>query len=67
MTPNQAAKVIGCSGSQVRYLIRQGKVKATTWESPGGFYYDVSQKEAEHYRDTEQSRGWPRGQSKGAK
>ena len=63
MTVKQAAKVIGCSPSQVGHLIRIGKIKAERYEMPGGFYYDVPRKEAERYRDTEQKGGWPRGQS----
>ena len=63
MTATQAARIIGCSPQQVRVLIRKGTIKATRWDMPGGYYYDVSQVEAERYRDTEQTKGWPRGQS----
>ena len=63
MTPTQAAQIIGCSPSQVRTLIRKKKIKATRRSMPGGYYYDVSVSEAERYRDTEQTQGWPRGRT----
>ncbi len=63
MTVRQAAKVIGCSPSHVGHLIRAGKIEAEQYEMPGGFYYDISQKEVERYRDKEQHGGWPRGRS----
>ena len=67
MTPKQAAAVIGCSPSQVRALIRTGKIKATKHLTPGsttpGYYYTVTRREAERYRDTPQKQGWPRGES----
>jgi excisionase family DNA binding protein len=63
MTAKEAAKVIGCSSQQVRHLIKVGKIRAEKYEIPGGFYYDISQKEVERYRDIEQRGGWPRGQS----
>jgi len=63
MTAKEAACVIGCSPQQVRVLIRKGAIQATRRKMPGGYYYDVSQVEAERYRDTEQTKGWPRGQS----
>lgn len=64
MTPAEAAAIIGCSATQVRVLIRKGKIKATKQEMPGGqFCYDILVAEARRYRDTPQKQGWPRGQS----
>ena len=64
MIPAQASRIIGCSPTQVRVLIRKKKIKAVHREMPGGYYYDVSLSEARRYRDTEQTGGWPRGQSR---
>lgn len=62
MTPRQAAAVIGCTANQVRHLIRSGRIKARRIESETfGFSYEVSPGEAERYRDSEQSKGFPRG------
>ena len=65
MTPSQAAIVIGCSPQQVRTLIRTGKIQAERVDTPFGFYYNVTQTEAEQYRDSSPNygRGWPRGRS----
>ena len=67
MTPNQAATIIGCNGSQVRNLIRAGKIKAERVLYVGnqhGYYYSISPREARRYRDLKQTRGWPRGKSR---
>ena len=68
ITPKQAAKIIGCSTTQVRHLIRKGGIKArreqTDTNQTGYRYrYLISVAEAERYRDTPQTRGWPRGLS----
>lgn len=63
MTPKQAAQLIGISSTQVRYLIRRKKLRASKIKYPGGYYYSISRREAERYRDTKQNGGWPRGQS----
>ena len=65
MTTKQAAVVIGCNPSQVRYLIRSGTIKAKKKLITGGGYsYTITQREAERFRDTEQTGGWPRGQNR---
>ena len=63
MTPKEAAAIIGCSPQQVRTLIRSGRIKATQVKCPQGYYYNITRREAERYRDTPQKMGWPRGQS----
>lgn len=66
MKPSEAAKIIGCSTTQVRHLIRKGKIQATKKESPTfyGYTYHITQTEAERYRDKPQTGGgWPRGES----
>ena len=64
MTPKQAAKIIGCSTTQVRHLIRKGTIRATKQLNDYGYTYQVSRKEAERYRDKPQTAGgWPRGES----
>lgn len=63
MTPKQASHIIGCSATQVRALIRGKKIKAKRIATPSGHCYNISQEEAERYRDTPQNGGWPRGQS----
>ena len=64
MTPLQAAKLIGCSVSQVRTLCSTGTLKARKRSIPGGFYYDVDRQSAEAYRDAPQKQGYPRGQKR---
>lgn len=64
MTPSQAARVIGCSTQQVRTLIRSGKIKARKRKAEFGYYYDITQEEAERYRDEKPDRGWPRGKAR---
>ena len=65
MTPEQAAKVIGCSPQQVRTLIRSGTIKASQRKTPwGSHYYDIEPREAKRYRDIPQGRGFPRGQKR---
>lgn len=63
MTPQQAASLIGCDVSQVRNLIRHGKIKAQRKQVPGGFYYDITRQQAIKYANTKTG-GWPRGQSR---
>ncbi len=63
MTPAQAAKVIGCNASQVRTLIRKGKLKARRVTMPGGYYYELQLQDVRRYAKTKTS-GWPRGQSR---
>lgn len=48
MTPTQAAKVIGCSPTYLRDLIRAGKVAARKVQdkySPSAFHYQITPKE----------------------
>ncbi len=64
MTTSQAAKVIGCSTSQVGRLIRAGKLQARKLPGPfvvGTYYYDIAPSEARRYAKTKTG-GWPRGQ-----
>jgi len=67
MTPSKAAKIIGCHVRHVRSLIARGKLRATRHTVFGRLYYDVGREEAERYRDTVQSRGWPRGKPRSNK
>lgn len=73
MTPTQAAKVIGCHPRYVRTLIHSGQIKAKrVRDGKDRWHWEITQKEAERFRDTPQQalRGWPRGKSrkrKGAK
>ncbi len=64
MTPNEAAKVIGCTSGQVRTLIRTGKLAAKRVPYVGnqhGYRYTISTKEAKRYKRAKQTGGWPRG------
>lgn len=64
MSPTQAASIIGCTPQQVRTLIRTGKLKARkkpTTANQHGYLYEITEAEAVRVRDTEQTRGWPRG------
>lgn len=61
MTPSQAARIIGCSVSQVRHLIRTGKIKAKIVRAPGlGGSYKVSPQEVRRYKALKLG-GFPRG------
>lgn len=68
MTTRQAAALIGCSPSHVRWLVATGRVRATRLSDPTqnqhGYRLSIERRSAERYRDTEQSRGWPRGQAR---
>lgn len=60
MTPSQAAKIIGITAAQVRWLIRQGKLPAKRRETRNNQYgheYSITRREAEHYRDHRPKRG----------
>ena len=62
MTPNEAAAVIGCTGNQVRHLIRKGRLRSKRIRNRTyGYHYEVSRREAERYRDAPQTKGFPRG------
>lgn len=62
MTVNKAAEIIGCSVRHVRTLIKLQKIAATRdWIEGEGPRWDISLREAERFRDTKQSRGYPRG------
>lgn len=62
MTTAQAAKIIGCSTSQVGRLIRAGKLQARKMPTPHGtHYYEIELGEARRYAKTRPG-GWPRGQ-----
>lgn len=72
LTAAEAAEIIGCSTSHVRYLIRTERLEATAVENPaqrGGKLYRISREEAERFRDTPSSetRGWPRGKARKAR
>lgn len=70
LTVSQAADVIGCSVSQVKWLIAQGRLKAKKVEMPGRrWYYLIPYAEACRERDNPRKsrRGYPRGKSKKSK
>jgi hypothetical protein len=63
MTPREAAEVIGCTARHVRHLVQKGKLKATKCKTSSWPYYvyHISLPDAEEYRDTPQTKGFPRG------
>lgn len=72
MTTVEAAKLIGCSVSQVKHLIRIGRIQASKVDTSMvacGYTYDVLAGSAERYRDTPKTelRGFPRGHKRGAR
>ena len=67
MKVKDAAKLIGCSTSQVRVLLRAGKLKGQKWITEIGEYWTVDPVSAREYCDTPQSHGFPRGQKRKAK
>ena len=71
MITSEAAKAIGISVSQLRNLIRQGKVNATKKKSfKNQYYYEISDEEIERakglygYDGSGQSVGYPRGRKR---
>jgi excisionase family DNA binding protein len=66
MTPNQAAKHLGCSTSHLRLLIRNGKIKADKYQMPGGFFYDIKRTEISRFGRLAipQKGGWQRGRKR---
>jgi hypothetical protein len=67
MTPAEAAKIIGCSPTHVRFLCRTGAITAKREESTSPVQglpiheYDVPKAEALRYRRKKFTRGKPRG------
>lgn len=67
MKPSEAALVIGCHPSHVRRLIRDKKIKVTSKKLKSNrgrvfqISYNITQKEAERIRDSDQGVGYPRG------
>lgn len=64
MTPQKAAKIIGCSATQVRNLIRNGDIQADPQKMPGGFWYDIELSEVRRFKRIPQKQGFPRGQKR---
>lgn len=64
MKVKEAAKLIGCSESQVRALLRSRKLKGQKWKTEIGEYWTVHKSSAENYRDTPQTGGFPRGRKR---
>lgn len=64
MTPTEAAEIIGCSPSQVRTLCRNKIIKSKRIKFPGGYYYQIQNREAIRYRNLPQNVGFPRGQKR---
>ncbi len=63
MKPTDAAKIIGCSVSQVRTLCRNGNLPSTRKKILGGYIYDIPREAVLAYAKKPQKQGWPRGQS----
>lgn len=64
LTVAEAAAVIGCSPSQVRALIRNGKLRAKrvpTDNNQYGYEFRITRAQAEHHRDNPNPQGWERG------
>ena len=67
MTVKEAADIIGCSPSHVRTLLQRGILKGRKKPSTSNQYgheWVINEAEATRYRDSDQSRGWPRGRSR---
>lgn len=67
LTAKEAAAVIGCSSSQVLYLIRRGTLQATkvsTDCNQYGYRYSIFLHEAKRYAKQPQVSGFPRGRSR---
>jgi len=63
LNTREAAKVIGCSISNVRYLCRTNKMRSKLHTRPDKTnYYTILDSEVTRYRDIQSSKGgWPRG------
>ena len=67
MRIRDAAEIIGCHIDHLRRVVAQGKIKSTKhkgYHNQHGFEYEISQKEAEKYRDKTFPGGWPRGKKR---
>lgn len=70
MTPTEAAQIIGCCPAHVRFLIRQGKLKATkrvvisAVKKTRSTEYTITKAEAERIRKQKSKRGWKRGRKR---
>ena len=64
MRATQAAKIIGCTPQQVRYLARTKQLRATRRLMPGGYYWEIREEAVRDYAAKPQSRGYPRGQAR---
>ena len=65
MTASQAAIIIGCCTAHVRLLIRRNRMPATiVTDKQFGRHYEVSIAAVIAYRDTQQTRGYPRGKAR---
>lgn len=63
MSPSEAAEKIGCSPQQVRWLIRNGRIRAKkvkTADNQFGYVYSVPDSEVDRYKSTPQTTGRPR-------
>jgi len=66
MTPRQAAKVIGCTATNVRTLINRGRLSAVQVPCAYGFTWDLDPKDVTRYARKPQGRGYPRGRKRKA-
>lgn len=67
MTPKKAAEVIGCSISQIKYLIKTKQLKARkvkTETNRHGYCWDIHHSSVNKYAKSQQSKGWPRGKER---
>ena len=71
MNTREAARIIGCSPSHVRYLCRTRKLKAKKFpikDGEGvtvGYTYSIDKDQAKQYKRVKETVGWPRGKPRG--
>jgi hypothetical protein len=64
MSPSEAAKKIGCSTHQVRWLIRNNKLKAKrvkTKHNQWGYEYEIDPHDVTEVKNNKPPQGRPRG------
>lgn len=65
MTPTEAAAIIGCHPSHVRWLCRQGKLRCEMVYLGNRLVgYNISLSEARRYRDNPDRVGYPIGKKR---
>lgn len=64
MVPSKVAEELGCTTQHVRFLIREGRMRASLVKTPVGSYYEVAESEVEKFKVQSNGPGRPRKNKK---